>query len=134
MARLHANGGSLGVLDYGYKKVSIQANGTVLQNWGEGWKIRGKIKPQYDPLFVHEERQSKLDNDALLIAYRRALWDACGRLLDRNKLHTLIGLLPDDLDGIWAEMNGKENWGNIVRTTTRQKQLLESREKQEKAQ
>lgn len=91
-------GGSIGVLDYGYKEISIQQNGLTLINDGfkDGWKLHGRIKDYYDPHSVLKQREEKLQTNFLFCMYKKALCDLSSDLSVRAKIHTTISLMVNN--------------------------------------
>jgi len=85
------------------------ADGHILRKSGSGgWKIYKKCKAGVDPRTAYENALKRYSEQAqtrpALVAYRTALHDIAGRS-KAWKLHLAVQLMPDDPDGIWAEVH-----------------------------
>lgn len=106
MAKLSAHGAEVGRVEYIGKVKAYFADGKVLVNYGQGWKLAGKLKPGLTPESAY---QSARDNLARLLAERPALAEYRQFILrlagigKRWKLVQCLQLMPSDPDGIWSE-------------------------------
>lgn len=107
MARISAHGTIVGTIYLTVSAKRYMSDGMVLRNAGFGWKKSGKVKPG---LTVEDAyaRAAKYHGEILAdrpsyAAYRKALHEMAG-LSKRWKLHSAVGLMPDDADGVWSEV------------------------------
>lgn len=116
MATLKAHGGSIQVLEFTTRKESIQADGTILQNYGQGWKLKGKLKPGINPAEYAAAKLAKLqDKEARMPAYARfkkSLYDHASTI--RYRLAQIVALMPGDPDGVWSEFDNFSYAGTIT--------------------
>lgn len=106
MAKLSAHGKMIGELLYlTYKKAYFE-DGTILKNSGNGWKVYGKVKPEYTPEDAYnlgkKKQEAFLAKHPAYAEYKSTLHDAVG-FKNAWKLHTAIELMYDDPDGVWSD-------------------------------
>lgn len=118
MAKLKAHGAEIGTFDYATHRVRYMSDGHVLRNFGDGWKLFTKVKQGLNVRDVYESkriaREEKLHRMPALRNYLNELFNATPLSL-RNRLHTIISLMPDDCDGVWSECC--DGYGNNVDAT-----------------
>ncbi len=106
MAKVNAHGQILGRLEYLTKTIQYNADGSVLHNYGQGWKVYGKVKADFTAKQAYElakSKREKSENENPFYAnYLSKLVEYAG--LKRGSIHELIKLMPSDPDGIWAEL------------------------------
>lgn len=107
MAKLHARGRTIiGEIVGLTRSTRYMSDRTVLRNIGFGWKIHGKVKPEFsveEALARARAKQEKaLSENVAYAEYKKALHATAG-LSKRWKLHAAIELMPDDPDGVWSE-------------------------------
>lgn len=106
MAKLSAHGHEIGRVEYIGKVKAYMADGKVLVNYGQGWKVGGKLKEGLTPEGAFSNARDSL---ARLLAERPALAEYRKCILKmagigkRWKLVQCLQLLGDDIDGIWSE-------------------------------
>jgi hypothetical protein len=108
MATLSKHGSEIARIEKLTKKVAYMADGTILQNSGDGWKLRGKVKPGIDPL-EHAQRcvsnYDKLLMDCPALADFRKAFHAEIAPSHRYMVSEVLSALANDPDGVWSEMN-----------------------------
>jgi hypothetical protein len=90
----------------GYKKAYC-SDGTILKNYGSGWKLYGKIKQgltykQACEIVQKNINESKV-NRPFFQKYKKLMFQYS--LAARVILETALKYLGDDIDGIWSEIN-----------------------------
>ena len=105
MAKLSAHGREVGRIVYtSYTKAYFQ-DGKVLKNYGDGWKLAGKLKSGLSPEQAYEDAKRRLSewvrDNPCGNTFKRALHDIAPQS-KRWKLYTAIQMMPDDCDGVWA--------------------------------
>lgn len=107
MAKLSSHGREIGRVVYTTSIKAYFEDGKVLKNAGFGWKVAGKVKPEFTPASAFENasrRQAELlEKRPALAAYRKELHALAG-ISKRWKLHAAIELMPEDADGVWSEV------------------------------
>ena len=107
MARISAHGSIVGTIDYLTKSKRYMSDGVILKNAGFGWKLAGKVKPEYTPAQAYEISSANLakrmEANPAAARYRRELHEMAG-LSKRWKLHAAVSMMPDDPDGVWSEV------------------------------
>ena len=106
MAKLSAHGAEIGRAVYLTSTKAYMSDGAVLKNYGDGWKLSGKLKPGVTPEHavaravagIAEWEQARPAGRA----YKKALHAIAGQS-KRYRLHLAISLMPDDCDGVWSE-------------------------------
>lgn len=108
MARLGAHGTELGRLEFPSHSVVHMSNGHLLRDNGDGWKVWRRVKQDRDPRQVWENAlrayEEKLRTQPAYAEYRRLLFETAGSRYARTRLHMMLGLMPEDPDGIWSEI------------------------------
>ena len=107
MATLQKNGREIARFEQLKQTYSVRESGAVLVNAGHGWK-RATLKPgvtakQFIETMESAEANRKINRPAFC-AYRKAILGEFP-LSMRWKFFALIDIMPDDLDGVWAELN-----------------------------
>ena len=107
MATLYKHG-EIGQIERVAYKVAYCADGKILRNDGDGWKQWRKCKPGIDPRARFEEAKAnysqKLATKPAFAAWR-SLFHELVPFKQRNLVLTAIGLMPQDPDGVWSEVN-----------------------------
>jgi len=83
----------------------ICADGNVLRNEGDGWKVYGKVKASSMPqelVKLWQEKAKKLS--PAFIKYRNALIEYTS-LKTRALVHTAVQISHHDPDGVWADLD-----------------------------
>jgi hypothetical protein len=108
MAKLSANGYSLGKLSYLKFDKNYMSNGHILINRGDGWKQYKKVKEGFDPKDVftqaHKAYCEKLDACPSLKDFYKLLFDETS-LKNRAMVVTAFEMLGNDIDGLWASLD-----------------------------
>lgn len=107
MAKLSAHGVEVGRVKFmGYVK-AYMSDGAILKNYGDGWKLTGKVKSHLTPQQAFENQlEIQKANDAATPfrkEYRDMLYSLGGQG-KAGKLHLAVTLMPDDPDGVWSEV------------------------------
>jgi hypothetical protein len=106
MAKLSAHGNEIGRIVFTAKTKAYMADGKILTNYGDGWKLTGKCKDGVSPEFAYESavkyQAEFIANRPHLKAYREFLHEIAGQC-KRHKLHLAVTMMPDDSDGVWSE-------------------------------
>jgi len=107
MAKLSAYGRTeVGTVNKLTSAKRYMSDGTVLKNIGFGWKVSGKVKPNFTPQGAFAKAAANqaraLAENPAYAAYYKALHGMAG-LSKRWKLHAAIELMPEDCDGVWSE-------------------------------
>lgn len=108
----------------GYNKVWM-SDGTILRNYGSGWKLTGKCKPGVDPV-AHAAAQrayyANITPDRVMrAAYRDRMVSLFPSLEVRVLANVTISMMPTDADGCWSEFDDRmsnhnitvEEWGEL---------------------
>jgi hypothetical protein len=106
MAKLSAHGTIIGTVDYTTKSLRYMSDGAILINFGQGWKIRSKIKRDSTPLqalAAARARQERFFADYPAVHRYRKMLQAMTGMKNRWKLHAAVTHMPDDPDGVWSE-------------------------------
>lgn len=89
-------------------------DGTVLRNYGDGWRVRGKLKPGRNYLEVYEkailERQAKAESHPAFYDFVRTVMSELPGLRARTLFLLTLEAMPDDPDGIWAELRDAHDY------------------------
>ena len=105
MARLKSHGVELARRETPTSRIAVMSDGHILRNQGDGWKLWKKVKPGVDVVGFAERFEANTRSIPELVhAYTRSLMDAVD-LAHRWKLHHLITLMPEDVDGIWSQLD-----------------------------
>lgn len=107
MARLSKHG-ELGQIEKLDHKLAFCADGQILRNQGDGWKMWMKLKPGIDPV-EHYNRKVAMYKDKLAnnpaFAHWRELMHATIPFSLRFITRQAISLMPGDSDGVCSEVN-----------------------------
>jgi hypothetical protein len=104
MAALKNNpGADARVIEYATYKWTVADSGKVLRNFGDGWKISGRLKSGVTPNDAYFSRLNKYNRMGCGELVRK-LRGLLGNLAARRWFFTLAQTLGDDYDGIWAEI------------------------------
>jgi hypothetical protein len=108
MAKLSAHGAIIGTIEYTAKTLRYMEDGKVLVNFGDGWKIRGKLKDWVSPHEAYakavQKQKDYLAARPALVNYRKLLHDLAPLSKSkRAKLHTCVDIMPEDCDRVWSE-------------------------------
>lgn len=108
MATLKAHGNELFRLKAAAFEKAYMSDGTILKNYGDGWKVYGKVKAGLDPVEV-AQRKREWAEDLIVSrpAYARflKLMQGIGSLRIRSIVMVGLPLLTGDPDGLWAELD-----------------------------
>ena len=109
MAKLQAHGRELYRWEGAAFKKVYMSDGTILKNNGYGWKVSGKIKAEFTPQEVADRAraryaQMKKDRPALF-GYVQIMRQIGGSLKNRRLLTIAFDYMPEDPDGVWAELD-----------------------------
>jgi hypothetical protein len=106
MAKLSAHGIEVGRVSYTTYTKAYTSDKTVLKNHGDGWKLAGKVKPEFSVEYAFNqatERLKKWEREHPFgLAYKKELHNLASQS-KRLRLHTVIQLMYDDCDGVWSE-------------------------------
>jgi hypothetical protein len=106
MAKCSAHGKEIGTIVKLTKSFRYFEDGVILYNHGQGWKVWGKVKPEFTPQQAFDRANSRyvahLAAHPCIAAYRKELHNLAGQD-KRWKLHAAVQLLGDDYDGVWSE-------------------------------
>ena len=104
MAKLSAHGQEIGRINFTTFQKAYMADGTILKNYGSGWKLYGKCK--VSPVEAYAAAKARQDAFIAVrpctVAYRKELHNLAG-MGKAWKLHAAVELMPDDPDGVWSE-------------------------------
>ncbi|SRR6266705_3065054 len=108
MATKSKHGATLCEIERLCSKYAYMSDGTILINRGDGWKVKGRVKPGFDPADVArraQERYAQLLAERPAFAdYRQALHaNVCNG--QRYLVHEVLNMLANDPDGVWSELN-----------------------------
>jgi hypothetical protein len=107
MAKLSTHGAEVGRVKFtGYVK-AYMSDGAILKNYGDGWKLTGKVKPHVTPQTAYEmqiQKQVEVDAKNPFRKDYRDLLYSLGGVGKSAKLHLAVTLMPDDPDGVWSEV------------------------------
>jgi len=104
MAKLSAHGAEVGRINFTTYAKAYMADGAILKNYGQGWKLYGKCKVSPEQAFsvAKEKHDSFMRERPALAEYRKELHALAG-MGKAWKLHAALELLGDDVDGVWSE-------------------------------
>jgi len=106
MAKVSVHGSIIGTVYFTTSAKRYMSDGVILKDHGFGWKLVGKVKPEFTPQSAYAaavERQRKVLSERPAVAeYRKVLHELAG-VSKRWKLHAAVTLMPDDPDGVWSE-------------------------------
>lgn len=111
MATIYKHGGEVGRIDKLTFSMLFCADGKVLRNLGDGWKIWRKLKPGVEggPLGAFRrckaEYDAKLRNGPDFAHWRDLVHDFPLRM--RALVVDAVRLLPNDPDGLWSELQDR---------------------------
>ena len=105
MAVLKKHGHEVGRVTLVKYVKAYMADGVILRNYGDGWKVGGKCKPGVTPEEAYATQVRALGEVSTgWQAYRNAIIKACPATGKRGMLHLAIQMMPDDPDGVWSEV------------------------------
>lgn len=108
MATLQAHGREIGRIEFPEMRLAYMADGKILRNRGDGWKLFKKVKPGVDPREAYRlrlaAREDAVRRNPTYGLYIRELTKLAGSLECRARLHMMIEMMPTDPDGIWSEL------------------------------
>ena len=92
-------------------RLALMSDGNILRNQGSGWKQYKRLKPGVDvnAYAVKFEAFTQAIPDSVK-HYTDALMRAVN-LEYRWRLHTLISHMPEDVDGVYSDIN---EWSNVA--------------------
>lgn len=107
MATLSKHGKEVWRTDSIVRRYSYRADGNILRNYGQGWKLWRKLKPGYT-MAEHtadiQRRQALRDIDRPAVASFKRLFHELVSFQARDLVFTAIQLLAGDPDGLCVEM------------------------------
>jgi len=108
MASLKKHGVEIGRIQFLTFAKVIMSDSAVLKNWGNGWKLAGRVKPEFTPqqAFARAEarQQEFLQQRPAYAAYRREVFAIAGSNINtRARLVMTVEAMPHDSDGVWSE-------------------------------
>jgi len=114
MAKLSAHGEKLDQLEYAGFRLALMADGKILKNYGDGWKLYKSTKPGVN-VREHMAKKRELYNQkmaecpayASLVKGLAALFP----MKSRHMVKVAIEMMPDDPDGVWSSI---EDYGMSV--------------------
>lgn len=118
MAKLSTHGAEIDRREYPGCRTAVMSDGWILRDYGYGWQRHGKVKPGQDPAaYAAECRQCYEARPTSFHQYVDLLIAEFPKLLNRIRAHTIISLMPQDPDGVWAELGdfGQERDYETVR-------------------
>lgn len=105
MAVLKKHGHEVGRVTLVRYVKAYMADGVILRNYGDGWKVGGKCKPGVTPEEAYAAQVRALGEvSPAWQAYRNAIIKACPNAGKRCRLHLAIQMMPKDPDGVWSEV------------------------------
>lgn len=106
MAKLSAHGQEIGRIRYTTHTLAFFPDGKILRNYGQGWKLYRKCKPDKNPVDVYnrcvEKQQQAFAERPAFAAYRKIL-DSLTGMKTAWKVHEAVKVMPQDPDGVWSE-------------------------------
>lgn len=108
MATLKAHG-EIGQIQYLTYRIACCADGKILKNSGDGWKLYRKIiNPAVTPEENYQKKLAKFEdyenNRPRYVEFRDAFHGAVP-FGDRWRVMAALELLSDDPDGLWSTVN-----------------------------
>lgn len=104
MARLKAHGKELARRETPTGRIAVMSDGWLLRDQGAGWKQWKRLKAGVDAAaWAHGFALRTQAIHPLVRAYVKALMAATD-VAHRGRLHMTIELMPEDPDGVWAQM------------------------------
>ena len=117
MARLSAHGQNKQVVYLKFKKAYC-ADGTILKNYGYGWKLYAKLKAGIDWLDASNRAiayQARMKQERPLWAKYKALtMKLCPSLEKRQYVITGLEMLSNDPDGLYTELDENYHTQNYL--------------------
>ena len=107
MATLRKHGKELARIEFARFTKVFCADGKILKNRGDGWKISATVKPGFNPVDVAatavRRNQEKLDACPNWARFIKLVtrWGVRTRCM----LVTAIEMMPEDPDGVWSTMD-----------------------------
>lgn len=105
---LAAHGTVLLRLEYVMRHVAYMSDGKILRDGGDGWELWKKVKPgcniEDNALKAKESYNNPCAEFADRAAWRKAMVENFDLEL-RQKVATVIELMPDDPDGVWSSLD-----------------------------
>lgn len=107
MAKLKSHGPELLRLEYLSCSKSYRADGHILKNSGDGWKLHRRVKDGVNiPEHIEHVRRTRAEKEAacpVFTKYRRLLTQY--PLETRVLIHQSLSLMPTDPDGVWSTLD-----------------------------
>ena len=108
MASLSKHGEQLGVIEYITRREAHYANGEILINRGDGWKVKGKVKTHVNPREYYAKRKTKLEDKErrmpAYLHYKTLLYKYVPQT-HRWMVNAAVDMMPTDPDGVWSQIN-----------------------------
>ena len=84
------------------------ADGKILKNRGDGWKLHAKVKPGFTPEYAYaaakQQAEEFLAKRPAFAEFKRAMF-AEFSFSERFMVKAALEALSDDPDGAWVELN-----------------------------
>lgn len=115
MATLSKHGEHV-IIEYVWYRKAYCADGAVLVNYGDGWKVSARLNDGFDWKTV-AIRKIK-DRDAMycecpaFARFANLVNALVGGYCNRPIVKAALSLLSDDPDGMWSELNDHGRYGN----------------------
>jgi hypothetical protein len=107
MASLKKHGKHLVLAFLWYRKAFCE-DGTVMKDYGDGWKVHAKLKKNitYEQAYGHalNARDIYYANSPAFHQLVRVVDDLSIAKTQRSMLHSALEMLYDDPDGMWSEL------------------------------
>lgn len=107
MATIYKHG-EIGQIERVAYKLCFCADGKILRNDGDGWKLWRTLKPGVDPREHYEKAKAnyaaKLQEKPAFAEWR-TLFHNTFAFCHRYMALTVISSMPQDPDGVWSELN-----------------------------
>lgn len=107
MATLYKHG-ELGQIERVSYKLAYCADGKILRNQGDGWKLYRTVKPGIDPREHFEKCKANYEQklrECPAFAAWRSLFHRTFSFSRRYLALSVISSMPQDPDGVWSELN-----------------------------
>jgi hypothetical protein len=110
MAKLSAHGNELDRREYPSFRLAVMADGNILRDYGQGWKLYKRLKPGVNAVEYAASSRARYEaRPPLFHEYVKAIRDAVA-ITHRSQLHILVSLMPNDPDGVYSEFNDNNQY------------------------
>lgn len=108
MAKLSAHGIELARFENLRARIAYFADGHILRNSGDGWKLWRKIKPGFTSESAIESRKKLIEEHKTtrpcFSEFRKRMIEEFPSLESRTKALLALEMIGNDIDGCWSEM------------------------------